>query len=290
MAVLRLVLLITLVVTLFAFPSTALACTPPPGGLPQYTVAERVNAAPIVIEGAVTKIDGQTSPYTATINVIRYFKGSGTDTIQVKNYGSSSLCLSDVRVNDHRIFYITGNPTSGYFAFYMSQFDAVAPATGEVTTQIIAAVQGRPISPTPSFTPNPTLTQQSVLTATARQAQFTASVLTSTARAPTLQAQFTNSALTTTALAPTNNFIRTQTAGSATARIATVRALTTTSTPQPTATITPTPTPTPFLGLSPEEASGAFLSMGCLVGGSLGLLLMVGAVGVTIFVMRRKPS
>ena len=25
--------------------------TPPPGGLPQYTVAERVNAAPIVIEG-----------------------------------------------------------------------------------------------------------------------------------------------------------------------------------------------------------------------------------------------
>jgi hypothetical protein len=34
--------------------AAALACTPPPGGLPVYIIAQRVQAADVVLEGTVT--------------------------------------------------------------------------------------------------------------------------------------------------------------------------------------------------------------------------------------------
>ena len=37
-------------------PAAALACTPPPGGLPVFTIAQRVQAAEVVLEGTVTQM------------------------------------------------------------------------------------------------------------------------------------------------------------------------------------------------------------------------------------------
>ncbi len=59
------------------FSSTACACTPPPGGHPVYTVADRVDAADVVLEGIVTEVRGSWWPQEADVNVTQYFKDRG---------------------------------------------------------------------------------------------------------------------------------------------------------------------------------------------------------------------
>ncbi len=118
------------------------ACTPPPDGLPYYTVADRVRAAEVVLEGTVTDVITGTIPGdTATVEVHQYFKGTGPDTVTIRGFGPSSACLSTVYQNDRLIFYTRGNPHTELEANYLSQFDAVDPATPEVINLVIAAVE-----------------------------------------------------------------------------------------------------------------------------------------------------
>lgn len=126
--------------------STVCACTPPPGGHPVYSVAERTDAAGVVLEGTVTEVTGDFF-FSAVVAVERYFKNRGPETATIANLGSSSLCLSMVVVGQEGVFYTYGNPDTGLSANYLSAGDAVDPATAEVADQVIAAVGHAPVPP-----------------------------------------------------------------------------------------------------------------------------------------------
>jgi hypothetical protein len=126
-------------------PAMALACTPPPGGLPVFTIAQRVQAADVVLEGDITQMTATNfKDDTATISVQRYFKGSGPASVTITNFGPSSLCRSPVHAGEHWIFFAKGDPNAVMTASYLSQFDAVTPATADTIAQIQAALNIRP--------------------------------------------------------------------------------------------------------------------------------------------------
>jgi hypothetical protein len=128
---------------------TAHACTPPPGGLPNYTLTDRVNFAPIVLEAHVISVDSNLFPVTATLEVVQYFKGGGgPTTLNVTRFGDSTMCLSMVYEGDHIILFATGDAQSGQLeAFYASQFDAVTQATPENIQTVIDTVGQPPVLP-----------------------------------------------------------------------------------------------------------------------------------------------
>ncbi len=163
--VFRLMCVVFLLTGLLAFTQwisstpTAHACTPPPGGLPDYTLEDRVGFAPIVLEGHVIEVNSSLYPVIATIEVKQYFKGGGGPSIlTVNNFGYSSMCLSMVYEGDNIILFASGDPSSGQLtAFYASQFDAVTPSTPESVQRVIVAVGQPPVLPdfVASSTPEP---------------------------------------------------------------------------------------------------------------------------------------
>jgi hypothetical protein len=127
-------------------PRPALACTPPPGGLPNISIAERTQASDLVVEGEVTALaDADGIPgATATIQVRQYLKGSGPEQLTVTGYGPAALCRSDVQSGDVRVFYIVNDGMGGLRALYLSQFDAAAPATAFLISQVATAAAAPP--------------------------------------------------------------------------------------------------------------------------------------------------
>ena len=127
---------------------TASACTPPPGGLPQKTVTDRVLAADVTSEGTVVRLEGEPAigQQQATIRVNRYVTGTGSAVAHVSGYGNGALCLSQVTFGQHGIFYVA-RTDDGYRAFYLTQFDAFAPATPENIAEAIAAAGADPLVP-----------------------------------------------------------------------------------------------------------------------------------------------
>jgi hypothetical protein len=145
--VLSFTLFVALVLARSATPTTC-ACTPPPGGLPHYTVADRTNAAEVVLEGTVIGTSDKAAyVYTATVHVHQYFKAWGPVIVTISGFGPPSACLSPVHVGERWVFYATGDPDVGLRAHYLSQVDAVAPATPEVIAQVIATVGHDPVLP-----------------------------------------------------------------------------------------------------------------------------------------------
>ena len=139
-------------------PAPAFACTPPPGGLPYYSVADHVKAAPIVLEGVVIATIGPyypDYPEVANVQVVQYLKGNGPSVIVISGFGPSSVCLSSVGLGQHLIFYVRGDE-NGYYAFHLSQFDAVAPADSQTIAEAAAASGQQPIFISPA---GPILTQ-----------------------------------------------------------------------------------------------------------------------------------
>ncbi len=54
----KFIIALTLTFPLFSlYRAAAYACTPPVGGLPNYTIADHVQWAPIVLEGVVVSVD-----------------------------------------------------------------------------------------------------------------------------------------------------------------------------------------------------------------------------------------
>ncbi len=139
-------------------PRSALACTPPPGGLPTISIAERTQAADLVVEGQVIALaDADGIPgATATIAVRQYLKGSGSDELTVTGYGPASVCRSEVQTDDVRVFYIVNDGAGGLRALYLSQFDAAAPATAFLMSQVsTAAAAPSPIAQAAQAQPYP---------------------------------------------------------------------------------------------------------------------------------------
>jgi hypothetical protein len=125
--------------------ASALACTPPPGGLPVFTIAQRVQAADVVLEGTVAQMSAiNFQNDTATITVQRYFKSTGPASVTITNFGPGSLCRSFVQVGGHWIFFAKGDPSALMSASYLSQFDAIAAPSADTIAQIIAALNIRP--------------------------------------------------------------------------------------------------------------------------------------------------
>jgi hypothetical protein len=123
----------------------ALACTLPPGGLPQFSIAQHVRAADVVLRGTISKITVESfQNYTAAIVVQSYYKGSGPATVTIANFGTGADCRSAVHVGDDWIFFANGDPSALMQASYLSQFDAVMSPTADTIAQIIAALNSRP--------------------------------------------------------------------------------------------------------------------------------------------------
>lgn len=147
------VIVLTLVIVLALTrpaSSPVCACTPPPGGLPDYTVADRTNAAEVVLEGtvvALTDEDNYGAIKTATVQVHQYFKDIGPAIVTISGFGPPSLCLSPVHVGERWIYYATGDPSTGLSAHYLSQFDAVDPADPQTIAEVVAAVGQDPVLP-----------------------------------------------------------------------------------------------------------------------------------------------
>lgn len=143
-------------------PTPAWACTPPPGGLPSHTTTDRTLAAPIVAEGTVIAVSGEFYDQTAVIFVTRYLKGIGPQYLAVSGYGPSSVCRSEITPNFTGVFYLRGDEATGYAAFYLSQFDALAPNDEATVSEIIAASGQEPrtdFAPYQVGTPDAIMTQ-----------------------------------------------------------------------------------------------------------------------------------
>jgi hypothetical protein len=138
------------VICLYAFalrPEQVYACTATPPGQPSYTLADKVSAAPIILEGTVMEVAATPSNplYEATIAVRHYFKGSGPAVVTVGRFGNSSMCLIDVKKDDHYIFFVATNPDGRWNAFYMSAGAAINHVD---TAPAIIALTGTPTPPT----------------------------------------------------------------------------------------------------------------------------------------------
>lgn len=110
---------------------TAHACTATsatnPGPPPiQYSIEDRVTNTPIVLEGTVIS----TEPHgTATIQVLRYFKGNGPATMTGVHYGDGSMCQIPLFPGGPIIIFISEWQPGVYAAHYFGD-SATAPATG----------------------------------------------------------------------------------------------------------------------------------------------------------------
>ena len=135
--------------TWLATPSTAYACTPPPGGLPNYTIADRVERAPIVLEGSVVEIfdTGGGQYQIAIVEVAAYYKGNGPAQVAIANFGAGSLCLSTIQVGGPYLIYADGDDASGYSAFYASQFDAYTAIGDDSRATVMDTTGTDPITP-----------------------------------------------------------------------------------------------------------------------------------------------
>jgi hypothetical protein len=129
-------------------PKVAYACTPTsstnPGPPPiQYTIEDRVTAAPLVLEGTVVS----TGPGNfATVEVHRYFKGDGPALITGMRYGDGALCQSPLFEGGPIIIFANQWDAGEFSASYMSGI-ATVPATEENIRQIIALTGQEPILP-----------------------------------------------------------------------------------------------------------------------------------------------
>jgi hypothetical protein len=114
--------------------------------LPNISIAERTQTSDLVVEGQVTALaDADGIPgATATIQVRQYLKGSGPEQLTVTGYGPTALCRSEVQSGDVRVFYIVNDGMGGLRALYLSQFDAAAPATAFLISQVGTAVAAPP--------------------------------------------------------------------------------------------------------------------------------------------------
>ena len=274
---------------LMSSSTPASACTPPPGGLTRYSVADRTLRAPVVLVGKITSVEGD-QIQTATIEVEEYIKGDGPPEVEIANFGPTSLCLSPVRQDLRAIFFARGEPGKGLNANYTGQFDAVATADADSVSEARAAAEGK-ITPTPTPSPTPTTTPTMTPTLTPT---VTPTVTPPPTLEPTLTPTATDSPTPTPSRTPTVTPTLEPTVASTPTAEPTVAP---TVTPRPTPSSLPKPTPTavatatetsaqirpPVPSGTPTRSSGGPCSgpgSATAVEGALSLLLLISPAGL----------
>lgn len=262
--------------------SPILACTPPPGGLPAYTVADHVQAAPVALEGVVSYTSMFNFVGRATVHVVQYLKGNGPGIVEISGFGDGSVCLVNVNTGDHLIFLASGDPTTGQLqAYYLSQFDAILAADEQTLSAAIAAADQDPIL----IAPLETVLTQAAYTATP-SIDETALIATAYAAAgvtpppPNIEQVFTNAWATNSAAVQNYETAPATQSVLATKSMATIEAAYTQlafSTPTP----APYPTyyyPPPYYPVTPTPGPTALEVVG-LVGVGVVIGLIVGGLG-----------
>jgi len=142
-------LIVTLLLAQFNVTAvTACTATPPSMGTPP-TIADRVNAADIVLVGTVTDIvNPQGFEETANVRVEQYFKGAGTEQIEVMGFGESSTCRRYVEIGDKLLFYIQKQADGSLYAHWLTAGGAAVSPTDELIAEITTALNLPPNSVT----------------------------------------------------------------------------------------------------------------------------------------------
>ncbi len=98
------------------------ACRPGPGSEPA-TIAQRVNSTPIVFQGVVRRVKGD----TLTIYVKRYLKGVGPKLVNLKGFNLTSCDNIIQKPGGNYIFFAENKGTQPWSAVYDGAFGSVRP-------------------------------------------------------------------------------------------------------------------------------------------------------------------
>lgn len=139
---LRLLIVLCLAVSIWVVPVPVAACSLPPGRTYPPTITERTMAAPVVLVGQVLSTSPRSTEfasYSANVQVEQYVKGAGPAVIEIRDFGPGNLCRSDVAAGQRLIFFASGDPVSGFHAFYLTASDATAAANQQSITEARSA-------------------------------------------------------------------------------------------------------------------------------------------------------
>lgn len=106
-------ILAVLILSANVAPAFACAAQPRPSDYPQYTLKERVDKVDYVFSGTITNIQyGDTA--VATVTVQKYYKGGGYQTVKIRGFSSGADCQETVQVGQQAVFFVFGDPASGF--------------------------------------------------------------------------------------------------------------------------------------------------------------------------------
>ena len=100
----------------------AYACRPGPGSKPA-TIAQRVNKTPIVFQGVVRRVKGD----TLVIYVKRYLKGAGPKLVNLKGFNQTSCDNFIQKPGGNYIFFAENKGSQPWNAVYDGAFGSVRP-------------------------------------------------------------------------------------------------------------------------------------------------------------------
>jgi len=100
----------------------AYACSPAPGSKPS-TIAQRVNKTPIVFQGVVRRVKGD----TIVIRVKRYLKGVGPKLVNLKGFNLTSCDNFIQKPGGNFIFFAESEGKQPWNAVYDGAFGSVRP-------------------------------------------------------------------------------------------------------------------------------------------------------------------
>ncbi len=113
-------------------PETARACSPLPGSRPT-PLSQRLERAPYAFQGTVTAIDGE----TVTVQVDRYFSGTGPETVRVSGFNTHSCSDYVTETGDRYLFFAEGSGTDGtWTAVYDGAFGSTRRWTPELAAEL----------------------------------------------------------------------------------------------------------------------------------------------------------
>ncbi|MDY6901103.1 MAG: hypothetical protein SWZ49_23930 [Cyanobacteriota bacterium] len=101
---------------------SAHACSPAPGSEPS-TIAQRVNKTPIMFQGVVRRVKGD----TLVISVKRYLKGNGPKLVNLKGFNQTSCDNFIQKPGGNYIFFAENKGSQPWNAVYDGAFGSVRP-------------------------------------------------------------------------------------------------------------------------------------------------------------------